>query len=160
MASVDASTRIPLVDNPFSTYGFKYLADQTQPSNSTSQAVWGLINAGLSMEAAKSYQDVVISKTTRRCRKSEGGFKDVNTELFGTSPYLGRGDGERFNMPTSNELLREFGSSNRGSKVKTQINDKSPIPYTWAVIDVPLAVSTTKFMSGEDTRGQGIYVSN
>jgi hypothetical protein len=141
-----------LIDNPFSTYDYKYAVTQSQPDEAKKQAIWGLIRGGLSVEAAEKYAEIVISKTTRRCRKSEGGFKDVNTELFGTSPYLGSGDGVRFNMPTNDKLMRGFNSSIRGSKVKTQIADRSPIPFTWEFLDVPLAVSTTDFLSGLDTR--------
>ncbi|AGE51611.1 hypothetical protein PBCVCvsA1_580R [Paramecium bursaria Chlorella virus CvsA1] len=148
---------IPLVDNPFSTYPYKHVITETQPTQAKNQAIWGLVQMGLSGEAAAMYGDVVVQKTTRACRKSEGGFKDVNTELWGTSPYLGRGDGEVYNMPASNQLLRGFESSLRGSRVRTQIDDKSFIPYTWQTIDVPLAAAKTSFIAGLDTRQQLAY---
>jgi len=148
---------IPLADNPFSTYPYKHVVTETQPTHAKGEAIWGLVQMGLSGEAAAMYGDVVVQKTTRACRKSEGGFKDVNTELWGTSPYLGRGDGEVYNMPASNELLRGFESSLRGSRVKTQIDDKSFIPYTWQMIDVPLAAAKTSFIAGLDTRQQLAY---
>ncbi|ABT15086.1 hypothetical protein NY2A_B687R [Paramecium bursaria Chlorella virus NY2A] len=148
---------IPLVDNPFSTYPYKHVITETQPTNAKDQAIWGLIQMGLSQEAARLYGDVVVQKTTRACRRSEGGFADVNTELWGTSPYLGLGDGVMFNTSTSNKLLRGFESSLRGSKVRTQIDDKSFIPYTWQTIDVPLAAAKTKFLVGEDTRQMLAY---
>ncbi|APC25781.1 hypothetical protein BST79_gp268 [Only Syngen Nebraska virus 5] len=148
---------IPLADNPFSTYPYKHVITETQPTKAKGEAIWGLVQMGLSGEAAAMYGDVVVQKTTRACRKSEGGFKDVNTELWGTSPYLGRGDGEVYNMPASNELLRGFESSLRGSRVRTQIDDKSFIPYTWQMIDVPLAAAKTSFIVGLDTRQQLAY---
>lgn len=146
-----------LVDNPFSTYDYKYAVTQTQPDEAEKQAIWGLVQMGLSEEAARMYSQVVVSKTTRACRKSEGGFKDVNTELWGTSPYLGRGDGEVFNMPTSNQLMRGFDSSLRGSKSRAHIDEKSFIPYTWEYMDIPLAVTTTDFVIGLNTRQQPAY---
>ena len=144
--------QIPLVDNPFSTYNYKYTVTETQPKNAKDQAIWGLMQMGLSTEAARLYGDVVVQKTTRACRRSEGGFANVQTELWGTSPLLARGDGEFYNMPQSNELLRGFDSSLRGSKSRTFINDVSPIPFTWSYIDVPLAAATTSFIVGKDTR--------
>jgi hypothetical protein len=148
---------IPLADNPFSTYNYKYTVTETQPTKAKDEAIWGLVRMGLSKEAATMYGDVVVQKTTRYCRKSEGGFKDVNTELWGTSPYLGRGDGEVFNMPASNELVRGFDSSLRGSKSRTFLTDVSGIPYTWSFIDTPLASATTNFIAGLDTRQQIVY---
>ena len=112
---------------------------------------------GLSVEAAKMYDDIVVSKTTRYCRKSEGGFKDTNTQLWGTSPYLGTGDGIMFNVKQNNELTRGFDSSLRGSKTRYQIDDKSFIPLTWSMIDVPLAAATNKFIGGSDTRQEQAY---
>jgi len=148
---------IPLADNPFSTYPYKWTVTETQPTQARDQAIWGLLNIGLSTEAARLYGDVVVQKTSRYCRRSEGGFADTNTELWGTSPYLGRGDGEVFNMPQSNELLRGFESSLRGSKSRAFLNDISPIPYTWEQIDVPLAAATTSFIAGMNTRETPAY---
>ncbi|AGE50211.1 hypothetical protein ATCVCanal1_503R [Acanthocystis turfacea Chlorella virus Canal-1] len=144
--------QIPLVDNPFSTYNYKYTVTESQPTDAKNQAIWGLMQMGLSTEAARLYGDVVVQKTTRACRRSEGGFANVQTELWGTSPLLARGDGEFYNMPVSNELLRGFESSLRGSKSRTFINDVSPIPFTWDYIDVPLATASTSFIAGKDTR--------
>jgi len=144
--------KIPLVDNPFSTYQYKYTVTETQPTDARNQAIWGLMQMGLSTEAARLYGDVVVQKTTRACRRSEGGFADVQTELWGTSPLLARGDGEFYNMPVSNELLRGFESSLRGARSRTFINDVSPIPFTWSYIDVPLAAATNSFIAGKDTR--------
>lgn len=79
------ANQIPLVDNPFSTYNYKYVVTETQPTDAKNEAIWGLVRMGLSTEAAKMYDNVVVSKTTRYCRKSEGGFKDTNTQLWGTS---------------------------------------------------------------------------
>jgi len=148
---------IPLADNPFSTYEYKHVITETQPTQAKGEPIWGLVRMGLSGEAASMYGDVVVQKTTRSCRKSEGGFKDVNTELWGTSPYLGRGDGEVYNISTSNQLLRGFESSLRGSRVRTQIDDKSFIPYTWEFLDAPLAAAKTSFLAGLDTRQQLAY---
>jgi hypothetical protein len=149
--------QIPLADNPFSTYNYKYTVTETQPTQARDQAIWGLLNMGLSTEAARLYGDVVVQKTSRACRRSEGGFADVQTELWGTSPYLGRGDGEHYNIPTSNELLRGFESSLRGSKSRTFLTDVSTIPYTWQQIDVPLAAATTSFIAGLSTRETPAY---
>jgi hypothetical protein len=149
--------QIPLADNPFSTYNYKYTVTETQPTQARDQAIWGLLNIGLSTEAARLYGDVVVQKTSRACRRSEGGFADTNTELWGTSPYLGRGDGEHYNMPASNELLRGFDSSLRGSKSRTFLTDISPIPYTWDQVDVPLAAATTSFIAGMNTRETPAY---
>ncbi|AGE56337.1 hypothetical protein PBCVNEJV1_545R [Paramecium bursaria Chlorella virus NE-JV-1] len=148
--------QIPLVDNPFSTYNYKYSVTETQPTAARDQAIWGLLNIGLSTEAARLYGDIVVQKTTRDCRRSEGGGM-TSTELYGTSPYLGRGDGEVFNMPTSNELLRGFESSLRGSRSRIWTTDVSPIPYTWQQIDVPLAAASTKFIAGINTRETPAY---
>jgi len=144
--------QIPLVDNVFSTYNYKHTVTETQPTQARNQAIWGLMQMGLSTEAARLYGDVVVQKTTRACRRSEGGFANVQTELWGTSPVLARGDGEFYNMPTSNELLRGFESSLRGSKSRTFMTDVSPIPWTWSYIDTPLAAATTSFIAGKDTR--------
>lgn len=143
---------IPLVDNPFSTYNYKYIATETQPTQARDQAIWGLMQMGLSTEAARLYGDVVVQKTSRACRRSEGGFSDVQTMLYGTSPLLARGDGEWYNMPTSNKLLRGFTSSLRGSKSRAFLNDISPIPYTWENQTQPLAAATTSFIAGLSTR--------
>lgn len=149
--------QIPLADNPFSTYNYKYTATETQPTDAKNQAIWGLINIGLSAEAARLYGDVVVQKTTRACRRSEGGFADTNTELWGTSPYLGRGDGEFYNIDKSNDLVRGFESSLRGTKSRTFTTDISPIPYTWQHINVPLAAATTSFVAGMNTREMPAY---
>ena len=151
------ANQIPLVDNPFSTYNYKYVVTETQPKDAKNEAIWGLVRMGLSTEAAKMYGDVVVSKTTRYCRKSEGGFADVNTQLWGTSPYLGTGDGIMFNVKQNNELTRGFDSSLRGTKTRYLIDDKSVIPLTWSMIDVPLAAATTKFIAGSDTRQEQSY---
>ena len=151
------ANQIPLVDNPFSTYNYKYVVTETQPKDAKNEAIWGLVRMGLSTEAAKMYGDVVVSKTTRYCRKSEGGFADVNTQLWGTSPYLGTGDGIMFNVKQNNELTRGFDSSLRGTKTRYLIDDKSFIPLTWSMIDVPLAAATTKFIAGSDTRQETAY---
>lgn len=151
------ANQIPLVDNPFSTYNYKYVMAETQPTDAKNEAIWGLVRMGLSAEAAKMYDDVVVSKTTRYSRKSEGGFKDANTQLWGTSPYLGLGDGIMFNVEQNNELTRGFDSSLRGSKTRYQIADKSFIPLTWSMIDVPLAAATNKFIGGSDTRQETSY---
>ena len=151
------ANQIPLVDNPFSTYNYKYVVTETQPKDAKNEAIWGLVRMGLSTEAAKMYGDVVVSKTTRYCRKSEGGFADVNTQLWGTSPYLGTGDGIMFNVKQNNELTRGFDSSLRGTKTRYLIDDKSFIPLTWSMIDVPLAAATTKFIAGSDTRQEQSY---
>jgi len=149
--------QIPLVDNPFSTFQYKYTATETQATDAKNQAIWGLVNIGLSTEAARLYGDVVVQKTTRACRRSEGGFADTNTELWGTSPYLGRGDGEFYNIDKSNDLVRGFDSSLRGTKSRTFITDVSPIPYTWQQIDVPLAAATNSFIAGVSTRETPAY---
>lgn len=151
------ANQIPLVDNPFSTYNYKYVVTDTQPTQAKNEAIWGLVQMGLSAEAARLYSDIVVSKTSRYCRKSEGGFKDVNTQLWGTSPYLGTGDGIMFNVKQNNELTRGFDSSLRGSKTRYLIDDKSFIPLTWSMIDVPLAAATTKFIAGSDTRQEQAY---
>ena len=151
------ANQIPLVDNPFSTYNYKYVVTETQPKDAKNEAIWGLVRMGLSAEAARMYSDIVVSKTTRYCRKSEGGFKDVNTQLWGTSPYLGTGDGIMFNVAENNELTRGFYSSLRGSKTRYLIDDQSYIPLTWSRIDVPLAASTNKFIGGSDTRQEQSY---
>ena len=151
------ANQIPLVDNPFSTYNYKYVMTETQPSKAKNEAIWGLVQMGLSAEAAKMYDNVVVSKTTRYCRKSEGGFKDTNTQLWGTSPYLGLGDGIMFNVKQNNELTRGFDSSLRGSKTRYLIDDKSFIPLTWSMIDVPLAAATNKFIAGTDSRQETAY---
>jgi hypothetical protein len=148
---------IKLVDNPFSTYSYKYAVTETQPTKAKKEAIWGLIQMGLSREAAAMYGNVVVQNTTRDCRKSEGGFSAVNTELWGTSPYLGRGDGEVFNMMQSNRLMRGFESSLRGTKSRTFLTDISTIPLTWNKIDVPLAVPTSTFLIGKDSRQQMAY---
>lgn len=144
--------QIPLADNPFSTYNYKYIATETQPTDARNQAIWGLMQMGLSTEAARLYGDIVVQKTSRNCRRSEGGFADTNTELWGTSPYLGSGDGVIFNTKTSNKLLRGFDSSLRGSKSRAFINDISPIPYTWENQTQPLAAATTSFIAGMNSR--------
>ena len=151
------ANQIPLVDNPFSTYNYKYVVTETQPTDAKNEAIWGLVRMGLSTEAAKMYGDVVVSKTTRYCRKSEGGFSDVNTQLWGTSPYLGLGDGIMFNVKQNNELTRGFNSSLRGTKNRYLIDDQSFIPLTWNMIDVPLAAATNKFIGGTDTRDEPSY---
>lgn len=151
------ANKIPLVDNPFSTYNYKYTVTETQPTDAKNNAIWGLLRTGLSVEAAKMYDDVVVSKTTRYCRKSEGGFKDTNTMLWGTSPYLGLGDGIMFNVKQNNDLTRGFDSSLRGSKTRYLINDQSFIPLTWSQIDVPLAAATNKFLGGSNTRDEPSY---
>lgn len=151
------ANQIPLVDNPFSTYNYKYVVTETQPKDAKNEAIWGLVHMGLSTEAAKMYDAVVVSKTTRYCRKSEGGFKDVNTQLWGTSPYLGTGDGIMFNVKQNNELTRGFDSSLRGTKTRYLIDDQSFIPLTWDKIDVPLAAATNKFIAGSDTRQEQAY---
>ena len=153
------ANQIPLVDNPFSTYDYKYVVTETQPKDAKNEAIWGLVRMGLSTEAAKLYGDVVVSKTTRYCRKSEGGFADVNTQLWGTSPYLGTGDGIMFNVKQNNELTRGFDSSLRGSKTRYLIDDKSFIPLTWSMVDVPLAAATNKFIGGFDTRQETSYAN-
>ena len=149
--------QIPLVDNPFSTYNYKYVVTESQPTKARDQAIWGLMQMGLSTEAARLYGDVVVQKTSRACRRSEGGFANVQTELWGTSPVLARGDGEFYNMPQSNELLRGFESSLRGSKSRTFTTDISPIPFTWSYIDVPLAAASTSFIAGMNTRETPAY---
>lgn len=151
------ANQIPLVDNPFSTYEYKYRMTETQPRNAKDEAIWGLVQMGLSSEAAKMYYNIVVPKTTRYCRKSEGGFKDTNTQLWGTSPYLGLGDGIMFNVKENNDLVRGFDSSLRGTKSRYLIDDKSFIPLTWSMVDVPLAASTNKFLGGSDTRQQRAY---
>ena len=153
------ANQIPLVDNPFSTYNYKYVMTETQPSAAENEAIWGLVRMGLSTEAAKMYGDIVVSKTTRYCRKSEGGFKDTNTMLWGTSPYLGTGDGIIFNVKENNELTRGFNSSLRGSKTRYLIDDKSFIPLTWSSIDVPLAAASNGFIGGFDTRSEQAYAN-
>jgi hypothetical protein len=60
-------------------------------------------------------------------------------------------------MPTSNELLRGFESSLRGSKSRTFLTDISPIAYTWQQIDVPLAAATTDFIAGISSRETPAY---
>lgn len=153
------AAQIPLADNPFSTYSYKYVVSDTQPTKAKNQAIWGLVQMGLSTEAAKMYESVVVPKTTRYCRKSEGGFKDTNTQLWGTSPYLGLGDGIMFNVKQNNELTRGFDSSLRGSKTRYQIDDNSFIPLTWSMVDIPLAAATNKFIGGSDTRQEASYVN-
>ena len=153
------ANKIPLVDNPFSTYDYKYIVTETQPKDAKNEAIWGLVRMGLSTEAAKMYDAVVVSKTTRYCRKSEGGFKDVNTQLWGTSPYLGTGDGIMFNVKENNELTRGFNSSLRGTKTRYLIDDQSFIPLTWSMIDVPLGAATNKFIAGSDTRQETAYMN-
>ena len=149
--------QIPLADNPFSTYPYKYTVTETQPANARDQAIWGLVQMGLSAEAARLYGDIVVQKTSRKCRRSEGGFADTNTELWGTSPYLGLGDGVILNTPVSNELLRGFDSSLRGSKSRAFINDISPIPYTWEKQTQPLAAATNSFIAGLSSRQTPAY---
>ena len=149
--------QIPLAENVFSTYPYKWTVTETQPTQARDQAIWGLMNIGLSTEAARLYGDVVVQKTSRACRRSEGGFADTNTELWGTSPYLGAGDGLRFNTAQSNDLLRGFYSSLRGSKSRTFTTDVSPIAWTWDKIDVPLAAASTTFIAGVNTRETPAY---
>lgn len=151
------ANQILLVDNPFSTYNYKYLMTETQPTASKNEAIWGLMRTGLSVEAAEMYSRVVVSKSTRDCRKSEGGFKDTDTQLWGTSPYLGLGDGIMFNVKQNNELTRGFDSSLRGSKSRYLIDDRSFIPLTWSMIDVPLAASSNKFIIGTNSRQEPSY---
>ena len=83
------ANQIPLVDNPFSTYNYKYVVTETQPTDAKNEAIWGLVRMGLSVEAAKMYDDIVVSKTTRYCRKSEGGFKDVMQKIVGGKSIKG-----------------------------------------------------------------------
>lgn len=149
--------QIPLVDNPFSTYAYKYTMTDTQPSDAKNQAIWGLVQSGLSAEAAKMYNEVVVSKMSRDSRKSEGGFSDTNTELWGTAPYLGQGDGIMLNIEQNSQLERGFESSLRGARSRKQISEQSFIPFTWSMIDVPLSASSNKFIGGNDTRQERSY---
>ena len=161
-ATVDQRARrqapdIPVVDNPTSTYAGKYVLSQTQPTESANEAILGLVQTGMAAKQAGDYERVVVSRTSRSCRRSEGGFANVNTEVYGTSPYLGRGDGDHYYVDVSNQLMRDVATSDRGSKVRSLINDRSPIAYTWSQIDVPLGVATTAFLAGMDSRNQLAY---
>jgi hypothetical protein len=149
-----------LVDNPTSTYDMKYAFAESQPKRMQGQAVWGLRTPGPGADGtAGFYGFVVVSPSTRLCRKSEGGFKDANTELYGTSPYLGRGDGEVFYMNESNNLMRKFESSQRGTKSRDLIDKKSFIPYTWYKVDVPLAAQRIIDQAGVSGREPLEYYS-
>jgi hypothetical protein len=151
--------QIPLVDNPFLTYNYKYAMTETQPSQAKNEAIWGLVQMGLSVEAAAKYAQVVVPKMTRDSRKSEGGFADVNTELWGTSPYLGQGDGIMLYTQQNNAIVRGFDSSLRGSRSRVQISDTCTIPYTFSMINVPLASASNTFIAGSDSRMERAYMN-
>ena len=40
------ANQIPLVDNPFSTYNYKYVVTETQPTDAKNEAIWGLVRMG------------------------------------------------------------------------------------------------------------------
>ena len=152
--------QIPLADNPFLTYNYKYAMTETQPSQAKGEPIWGLMQMGLSVEAAEKYAQIVVPKTSRESRKSEGGFADVNTELWGTSPYLGRGDGIMFYAKENDALVRGFDSSLRGDRNRGQISGRSTIPYTFSFIDVPLATASNTFIAGTDSRMERSYANH
>lgn len=131
---------------PDPTWQYKYVTSQPRPTD-PQRPIFGLPSVGSGV-VADAYQAVAVPTPTRTHRlKSE---QHVSTELYGTSPYLGRGDGIMFHVDTSTSL-REGISVLRGDKVREYVASR------WDFVGVPLAVQDVSEQIGEQARLAGVY---
>jgi hypothetical protein len=98
------------------------------------------------------YNKIGVPPTTRSKRlKSQ---QEINTELYGTAPYLGSGDGVMFNVEKST-MLRDSTPTLRGARSRYLMADKS---YNrWDFLTVPTAAQTVNSQIGMESRAEPAY---
>jgi len=134
-----------------STWPLTYIMSETQPVNPRRPAL-GLITPGVNADVVNAYNVVGVPPTTRTKRlKSQ---QEINTELYGTAPYLGSGDGVMFDVETSTKL-RNSTPLLRGYRSKYITADKQ---YdTWSFNYIPNAVQPVTDQIGAQSRVELAY---
>lgn len=134
-----------------STWPLTYIFGATQPVDPRRPAL-GLNAPGVNSDAVTTYNEIGVPPTSRTKRlKSQ---QEISTELYGTAPYLGSGDGVMFNIETSTRL-RDSIPMLRGYRSKYITADK---PYdTWSFNYVPNAAQPVLTQVGVQSRAEPAY---
>jgi hypothetical protein len=134
-----------------STWPFSYIMSETQPVNPRRPAL-GLDAPGVGADVVGVYNKIGVPPTTRTKRlKSQ---QEINTELYGTAPYLASGDGVMFNVEASNKL-RDSIPLLKGYRSKYITADR---PYdTWSFNTVPNAAQSIADQFGAQARAELAY---
>lgn len=134
-----------------STWPLTYIMSETQPVNPRRPAL-GLKAPGVNADVVEAYNVVGVPPTTRTKKlKSQ---QEINTELYGTAPYLGSGDGVMFDVETSTKL-RDSTYLLRGYRSKYITADR---PYdTWYFNTVPNGVQPVAEQIGAQSRVELAY---
>jgi len=134
-----------------STWPFQYLTTQTQPIHPRRPAL-GLNAPGVTGAVIDVYNQVGVPPTSRTKRmKSQ---EQINTELYGTAPYLGSGDGIMFDVGTST-TLRDSVPMLRGERSRHHVSDVS---YNqWYYLTVPPAAQSVADQFGMQSRAEAAY---
>ncbi len=134
------------------TYQLKHVLSQTRPIV-TGKPVFGLPNVGVGAGNTMAvYNAVAVPKTTRTRRlRSE---QEISTELYGTAPYLGQGDGIALH-PEVSTALRNSRAILRGDKTRYLITERPP--NRWEFIKEPTVVQPVLDQIGVSSRMDAVY---
>ena len=137
-----------LLTQPDPTWQYQWVTSRPRPADPQRPIFGGpTVGAGA---VAEAFNSVAIPTATRvRRLRSED---HVSTEVYGTAPYLGRGDGIMLHVETSNRL-RDGIPVLRGDKGRYS---EYPISR-WHFVDQPLAVQSVNDQLGEQARLMPIY---
>lgn len=134
-----------------STWPLEYVLTQTQPIDAFRPAL-GLNAPGVGSDqiAVSNVLDIPPTSRTQRIKSQ----LELWTELYGTAPYLGGGDGIIYDVETSN-ALRDSIYMLRGQRSRHWMADQ---PYdTWSFIDVPNASQDVVTQVGYPSRSDLAY---
>lgn len=135
-----------------STWPLRYITTQTQPINPLKPVLGLNVPAGVAPNLINTYNKIGVPPTTRSKRlKSQ---QEINTELYGTAPYLGSGDGIMFNVEKST-MLRDSTPTLRGARSRHFMADRS---YNqWYHLTVPTAAQSVAAQIGMEARAEPAY---
>ena len=128
---------------PDPTWQYKYVTSQSRPSD-PNRPYFGMppIGAGAG----------IILPTSTRGPRIRSAQPHVSAEVYGTSPYLGRGDGVMLHTDTSSRL-REGTPVLRGGR---QAYNGTPT-NRWDFVNVPLKIQNINQQLGTVTRLEPSY---
>ena len=121
MQSPHSDTQYSDIMRDQSTWPGIYTLTQTQPTDAH-HGILGLNAPGVAGGSIDVYNMIGVFPPSRTLRlKSE---QEINTELYGTAPYLGSGDGIMFNVEKSTQM-RDSIPELRGARSRHWIDDRS-----------------------------------
>jgi hypothetical protein len=135
-----------------STWPLRYITTQTQPTDPLKPVLGLNVPEGVAPGLIEVYNKIGVPPPTRTKRlKSE---QEINTELYGTAPYLGSGDGVMFHVEKST-MLRDSIPTLRGARSRHLMAD--PSYNRWDFLTVPTAAQSVSSQIGAESRAEPAY---